>query len=512
MPECWIQLHWGVPQWSWTELPEPLTTQRSEELKERKSAPLLVVVIWHTIEINTLSRVKRNLKRTFQFLTPHKMDANAILARYGSGASTKRQRLNPRQAAQLGSGFGSTGGSNYAALGSALGLVAGTGNPVAGSIGGAVGSAVDAAGGLSGMWRNAKSFFGFGDYTLRSNSLVNGGGTVTGPVTITPQGNRAIRVQYREYIGDVFTHPTSAGAFHAVSYSLNPGLVGTCPWLAPVAQQYEQWTPNGIVFEFKSTSSDYVATQALGSVIMATEYDVLDNGFSNKQEMLNTAYSNEAKPSEHIVHGVECDPRDNPNSIFYVRSGAVPADGDIRDYDLGRFTIATQGGATANLNLGSLYIHYDITFRKEQLFNGVPLRGALNAYYTLNGMSNIAPLGASTPTMLGSSIPAGDVKFTLNVMSLPTYTVGAKWLVIYMAYGTSSTLITAPSGVTALAGCSSEAIWSGPALNDTGYRFVFMEKVLQTSPVATISFKTDMTMPAGTRTGSIYLIQLNNGF
>lgn len=227
---------------------------------------------------------------------------------------------------------------------------------------------------------------GSGDYRLMSNSLVSGGGVEMENAQIVPSGPRAIRIIYREYLGDVYTHPTSAGAFNIASYDINPGLVSTFPWLNPIAQQYEQWTPNGIAFEFKSTSSDYVSTQALGSVIMATEYDQLDSVFANKQEMLNSAYANEFKPSCDGVHGVECAREDRPLQILYVRAQTVPSTGDIRDYDCGRFSIATQGGATANLNLGSLYVHYDITLRKEQLFNGLPLQGQLWGIISGTGM------------------------------------------------------------------------------------------------------------------------------
>lgn len=286
----------------------------------------------------------------------------------------------------------------------------------------------------SGMSR-FKKYIGMGDYQLNSNSLIATGGATSSSVQITPQGNRAIRVVYREYLGDVFTHPTVAGAFNLASYSLNPGLVSLCPWLSPIAQQYEQWTPNGIVFEFKSTSSDYVATQALGSVIMATEYDVLDALFANKQEMLNCCYSSEAKPSERIVHGIECDPRDNPQSIFYIRAGSVPTGGNARDYDLGTFQIATQGGATANLNLGSLYIHYDITFRKEQLFNGLGALGLLSdLIWGSDGVASATPIpvfNGSTNVRAVHSTALMTIGGLGTTITLPAWVTSGNWRLEY---------------------------------------------------------------------------------
>lgn len=346
---------------------------------------------------------------------------------------------------------------------------------------------------------------GGGDYTLKSNSLVTGGGATSSNVQILPGGPRETRIIYREYLGDVYTHPTVAGAFNIAGYSLNPGLLATCPWLAPIAQQYEQWTPNGIVFEFRSTSSEYVSTQALGSVVMATEYDSLDTAFTNKQEMLNAAYSNEAKPSERIVHGVECDPRDNPNRIFYVRAGPVPSGGSVRDYDLGTFYVATQGGATANLNLGSLYIHYDITLRKEQLFNGLTARGTLYALYT-NSVSytNANPL----TNFVYRSGYNNLVTLTGTTITFPTYTTGARWAVMIRWYGSVAAAYAFSAllvGLQEATGTSASEFWSGGTSSYCVYAYIFT----QTARTASIAFS-GMTLPTGTQTASMYITQISS--
>jgi len=351
----------------------------------------------------------------------------------------------------------------------------------------------------------AKSFFGVGDYTLKSNSLVPGGGATSSKVQIIPAGDRETRIIYREYLGDVYTHPTVAGSFNIAGYSLNPGLLATCPWLAPIAQQYEQWTPNGIVFEFRSTSSEYVSTQALGSVIMATEYDSLDTAFANKQEMLNAAYSNEAKPSERIVHGVECDPRDNPNRIFYVRAGPVPSGGSVRDYDLGTFYVATQGGATANLNLGSLYIHYDITLRKEQLFNGLTAKGVLYALYTnTTSYTNANPLTNLTYRSGYNNL----LTLSGTTITFPTYTSGARWVVMIRWYGSVAAAYAFSAllvGLQEATGTSASEFWSGGTSSYCVYAYIFT----QTARTASIAFS-GMTLPTGTQISTLYVSQISS--
>ena len=322
-----------------------------------------------------------------------------------------------------GSSASSSGGGFYSTFG---GLAAGR-------LGAFAGTYLDNAGGVSGLFKSARNWIGMGDYELRSNSLIRNNGS--GDVEIVTHSSRGTRIRFREYIGDVFTHPDEAGKFYAKNYAINPGLAATFPWLSPIAQQYDQWTPNGIIFEFKSTSSEYVATQALGSVIMASEYDMLDEPYSSKIEMLNSAYSNEAKPSQHILHGLECDPRDNPEYIYYTRQND-DFKGDIRDYDLCRFTVATQGGSTADLNLGSLYVHYDITFRKEQLSTGLLLRNQIVTQYKLSPTDR-SELFANR-TLVGGVDPGFE--FSQNYLTFPDFTNGMHWLILWSGFSlTTST-------------------------------------------------------------------------
>lgn len=337
---------------------------------------------------------------------------------------------NPRVKAHVSANTPKTtglGGLLGGAIGSALVPLTG---PGAVPVGAAVGDFVEKHATLENItegMRTAKKFFGMGDYELKSNSLIATGGATSSEVQIVPQGNRAVRIIYREYLGDIRSGATLSGGsttFDVSSYNINPGLVSLCPWFAPIAQQYEQWTPNGVVFEFKSLCSEYSANQALGAVMMATEYDVLDTAYANKTEMLNSAYSNEAKPSQRIVHGVECDPRDNPQSIFYVRAGNLPSGGDQRDYDLATFYVATQGCPTASLILGSLYIHYDITLRKEQLFNGLSAKGLLyDIIYGISGVANATPI----PT-IASNLRTNGATEIMTIGGLGTTVTMPAWL------------------------------------------------------------------------------------
>lgn len=375
-----------------------------------------------------------------------------------------------------------------------------------GTLGASVGANVGSFLGNA-VQRTALSFFGLGDYELKSNSLVSGGGgNVPSDVVIIPKGSHQTRIMYREYLGDVYSSST-AGAFSLASYSINPGLLSTFPWLAPIAQQFDQWIPNGIVFEFQSQTSEYSSTMQTGTVIMATEYDVLDPVFSNKAEMMNCAYSNEAKSTERIIHGVECDPRETPNRIFWTRSGAVTTGADLRDYDLGTFCIATQGCPNASMNLGSLFVYYDITFQKEQIFNGIPLKGELVYRSARTGVTNSLPLGTGD----GANWPTGNLTLTLTgtTITFPRNLIGAKWLVFLVWSGTTNTAVSPPT-ISAANGTfegsiNAPSVW-GTGTTDGCSMQCFFRSTSQDAMVVTL---TGMTAPAGSQAVWVQVYQTN---
>lgn len=251
-----------------------------------------------------------------------------------------------------------------------------------------------------------KAWTGLGDYQLHGNSLISGSGA-TGQPQIRNAG-RAVIIRYKEYIGEVVTSPSAIGAFNVTSYRINPADIASFPWLAPIAQQFDQYQPLGILFEFKSTATDYTATTAsLGSVIMMTEYDVRDEAPEAKGEMLNSAYSQESKMSEHAVHGIECDPGELQRSIFYCKSSDTVAVGDDnRDYDVGTFNIATQGGGLpVGQSVGSLYVHYEFAFFKEQPQGGIFNKSwpwyARDTQVALATQLKLFEIGGSTSTLIG---------------------------------------------------------------------------------------------------------------
>lgn len=221
---------------------------------------------------------------------------------------------------------------------------------------------------LGGYAHYIGKIFGSGDYvtsptSVKSNIFMDGNGQI-------PQfGNSgtSIRVRHREYLGDIISSATP-GAFKIDTYNINPGLYNTFPWLSQVCgATFQQYRINGMVFEFRSMSADALnsTNTALGSVVMATDYDSIDANFTSKSQMEQTEFATSCKPSSCMIHPIECKRNLTSISELYVRGSNVPATADIRLYDLGKFAIASVGMQAASVNLGELWASFDVTLMKS---------------------------------------------------------------------------------------------------------------------------------------------------
>jgi hypothetical protein len=216
------------------------------------------------------------------------------------------------------------------------------------------------------MQKRIVSISGRGDYTVKTNSLIPNGVTDH----LLPKfdsSKRAVRVVEKEYIGDIVSGSLSSGSslFTNVNYPIIPTDITTFPWLSSIAVNYDQWVPNGIVFEYVSTSSSYNGTnQSLGTVIMSSDYDTTDPLYVTKQAMENADYACSTKPSENLVHGLECDISERPMKVLYTKPSSTTPN---LFSTLANFQVATVGCSAAGVKLGELWVSYDISFYKKQL-------------------------------------------------------------------------------------------------------------------------------------------------
>lgn len=250
-----------------------------------------------------------------------------------------------------------------------------------------------------------KDITGYGAYTVRSNSLT--GVPSVGNPTHVPEG--ALVISHREYVGDVVTSAT-ANTFKINNWGLNVGSSQTWEFLAQIACNYEEFKLQGVLFVFKSTSCDALSSvnTALGSVIMATNYNPYAAAFTSKAEMEGYQYCTAGLPSSDLIHPIECDPFEGAISTFYVQAGqSYAAPSDLRFSQPGTFYLATTGFQGTNVNIGELWVTYQVMLLKPKLYASLGYYNDSFAFRNSTGFTNLLPLGDMTTGVLcrGNTFP-----------------------------------------------------------------------------------------------------------
>lgn len=224
---------------------------------------------------------------------------------------------------------------------------------------------------------------GQGEY-VNTNDLVRDGQTSFEPPMFTEKPDGAsVTISYKEYVGQVYG-PPSVSTFQNTTYSINPGLERTFPWLSQIAANYDEYTIHQLIFTYRSTVADFAsASGQVGTIVMATQYNANSDPFNDKVQMMQYDAAMSGKSSHNHVHGVECDPSKLSGSKGkYVRVNPLLNGKDANTFDHGVFNIAvTDIPATyANQALGELWVSYTIELRKPKFFTGRGLAITTDAF------------------------------------------------------------------------------------------------------------------------------------
>jgi hypothetical protein len=361
-------------------------------------------------------------------------------------------------------------------------------------------------GGIAGGYAGSKlaNIVGQGDYSIKRNSLTN-------PSQMVHKfGPSSIRVTHREYIADI----DATTSFSNLSIPIQPGLDSSFPWLSSIAKNFEQYRINGMIFQFKSTASDAIASTTnlgLGQVIMATDYNAADAAYVNSPQMLGSMFSNSAKPSETFLHAIECDPSQQVTKAHYVRTGNPPSGTDIRLYDHGNFQIATENMPANYSGMGQLWVTYDVSFAKPVQNNQLGFDINTDMYY-LESPSHIGNywLGESRTlrehSNLGTIVDAGNIYFPYSLSS-------GYFMVCYTVQGTSNGALADPTitglnctKLTAWVDNSQDSATTANGINANRYNNITIWRL--TGDNASITFSGG-TLPSGTTQGDLIIQQIN---
>nr|UHS72314.1 MAG: hypothetical protein 2 [Tombusviridae sp.] len=380
-------------------------------------------------------------------------------------------QIRPRRQAKPAKRTTPKSNQQISAIGQALRALGGIGGSAAGAffgapgIGGTVGT---------GLGASLSRWLGSGDYTVSSNSLVSK--AASGTIPSMHREGQSIIVRHKEFVTEV------RGAINFTvrnQLAINPGMATTFPWLSGLASQYSEYKVRGMVYHYVPTSGTAVASTnaALGSVMIQTSYRATEAVATSKVEMLNEYWSSESVPSSDFCHPIECDPKENPFNIQYIRAGKLPTTENQLMYDLGRTTVAVSGQQVDDKVLGDLWISYEIELKKPVLANANNSNIQSYASFNTVGLNAAAPFG--TPANMAerfSNLPV-EVTFTSTQIIFAPGLTGTFMVVVYYQGATnidvSSWAIANGTLVAAVAGASSVGsdftVGTGMGMNSTWF-------------------------------------------
>lgn len=216
-------------------------------------------------------------------------------------------------------------------------------------------------------------------------------------------------INRREFVCDIIAPSTGASgsppAFVNQGLEINPGLERTFPWLSQIAANYEEYMIHQLVFTYRSTVTDVGSstTGQCGTVIMATNYNSSSPIFEDKEEMMQYSGAMSCKATEHMVHGVECDPAKLTSAGGYIRTVPALASQDKKTYDHGTFQIGIANSPTeyANRQIGELWVSYTVELRKPKFYTSRGLSISSDVFVSRGTIANATPFGTLTDMLRG---------------------------------------------------------------------------------------------------------------
>jgi len=327
------------------------------------------------------------------------------------------------------------GASIGRSIGSGLvGMIPGLGETLA-PIGGWLGS-------KAGGWIS-KMLGGRGDYQMapfapeiKLNSAIMGTSSDVPLMGNIGQGNRGTVIRHREFLGELVTSPNDDGQFHVVqTHKINPGNSELFPWLSGIALNYKEYRLYGMIFEFKTTVDQTTLSSGYqtGNIIIATQYNVHDPPFATRIEMSNSEFAQSCKPTQSMLHPIECAPRESVLDVKYVRTDASATDQDQKFYDHATIYVAHSGIQFASQSVGELWVNYEIELLKPAM-NIDAAGNEINYGLFSNSGSVIVPSAILSAgfSEVHSNYFTIDMWTTDSRFTLPDQLVTGNYIVTYM--------------------------------------------------------------------------------
>jgi len=296
---------------------------------------------------------------------------------------------------------------------------------------------------------------------------------------ITQSSMDSSRIIHRELVGSVFG---SVAFTTALTFSVNPGLPTSFPWLSTQALGWEKYHFNSLRLCYYTRTG----SNTPGSVILSPDYDAADSAPVNEQ--IASAYHGTQEDVAWKDNCLTFDPKLLSGQRF-IRTGGLSANQDIKTYDIANAFVSTLDGTA--VNWGKVWFEYDITLINQQLNSSGPSgSGVLVAGGSAESNLNIF---GSAPVTTGSY----NITALLDVVSMSGLSIGTEYLQTFTVTGTGlgSIINTANTGLTS----KTVTFDSGGSGSTTS---AFIQTFTATSTAATSTF----TMSGTTVTSAQFVL------
>lgn len=291
----------------------------------------------------------------------------------------------------------------------------------------------------SGLSRFADTIFGEGAYRMK------GGNTLwdtTSQVPIMHGTANQIRIRNREYLGDLISS-SSAGSVQVAQFVCNPGYVSSFPWLSQIAAEFQEYHFDGLVYTLHSTSGTAVnsTNTALGTWGLAFQYRSDAPVPTSKAALTNEFWSCDARVTDDVHMPVEVAANQSPMKNLYVRNTTLASSQDAKLYDLGRLIAWSQGCQGTSVNLGEVWVSYDIVFEKpvspQAGLYGLPLGVHISTSGTIDSTNTLG----TSQTIKYSTFDPSLLVITNNSVVIPA-TFAGDFMAIVMWYSAGGASVT----------------------------------------------------------------------
>jgi hypothetical protein len=173
---------------------------------------------------------------------------------------------------------------------------------------------------------------------------------------------KGVIITNRESIG-VVSGTTGNDYVISQSYSINPGLSATFPWLSAIAGRYERYLFRRLQFSFVP----YGGTSTYGFVGLAVDYDACDAAPTTDAQITSMSGFVTTQIWRSISYNADPKRMNADYGRRYVRLGPVTT--DLRTSDVGSLHVSTANCPNTGA-IGRVFVSYDIELFIPQLPTG----------------------------------------------------------------------------------------------------------------------------------------------